>query len=113
MKRSRDGNLRQADVPGCVEEREALRVQWQQEGDTAMEPTTLEGARQLFRENSLRTRREDIRRLVRLRFGRVVPEVEALIAATETEDGLRVLFDCAAVAQNGEDLLRPLDDAQS
>jgi hypothetical protein len=109
MKRSRDGSLRQADGPGCVEEREELRVQGQQEGDAAMEPTTLEGARQLFREHSLRTRREDIRRLVQLRFGRVWPEVDELIATTWTEDGMTGLFDRAVVAQHEDELLRPID----
>ena len=80
-----------------------------QEGDTAMEPTTLEGAQQLFRENSMRTRREDIRRLVQLKFGRVSPEVDALIEAPETEEGLTALFDRAVVAQREDELLRPID----
>jgi hypothetical protein len=61
----------------------------------------------------MRTRREDIKRLVQLKFGRVSPEVDALIASTKTEDGLRVLFDHAVVAQNEGDFLRPPDEAQS
>jgi hypothetical protein len=93
--------------PLANEEWEELQVQWQQEGDTTMEPTTLEGAQQLFRDNSMRTRREDIKRAVQLRFGRVSPEVDALVAATKTEDGLRVLFNHAVVAQNEDDFLPP------
>jgi hypothetical protein len=60
----------------------------------------------------LRTRREYVRRAIQLRFGRVSPEVNALIEATDTEDGLTALFDRAVVAQNEDDLLRPLDEAQ-
>jgi hypothetical protein len=73
-----------------------------------MEATELTWAGQI----SLRAQRKDIRRLIQLRFGRVSPEVEALIAATETEDGLTALFDRAVVAQHEEELLRPLDEAQ-
>ena len=62
---------------------------------------------------SLRARREYVRRAIQLRFGRVSPEVDALVEATETEEGLTALFDRAVVAQHEEDLLRPLDDAQS
>jgi hypothetical protein len=39
--------------------------------------------------------------------------VDELITATKTEDGLRVLFDHAVVAQNEDDFLRPPDEAQS
>ena len=69
-------------------------------------------ALQLFRDNSLRTRREDFKRLVQLKFGRVSPEINALVEATETKEGLTALFDRAVVAQNEDELLRPLDDAQ-
>ena len=61
---------------------------------------------------SLRTRREDIKRLVQFKFGRVSPEVDARVEATETKEGLTALFDRAVVAQNEDELLRPLDDAQ-
>jgi hypothetical protein len=60
----------------------------------------------------LRTRREDVRRVIQLRFGHVSPEVDALIAATETEEGLTALFDRAVVAQNEDELLWPLDNVQ-
>ena len=73
-----------------------------------MDATELTWADQI----SLRTRREDIRRVIQLRFGRVSPEVDALIAATDTEDGLTALFDRAVVAQNEDELLRPLDGAE-
>jgi hypothetical protein len=56
---------------------------------------------------------QHVRRAIQLRFGRVSPEVNALIAATETEDGLTALFDRAVVAPNEDDLLWPLDEAQS
>ena len=100
-------------LPLTDEEREALRVQLEQEGDVTMEATELTWADQIDLRSSLRTRREDIRRLIQLKFGRLSPEVEALIEATETEDGLTALFDRAVVAQPEDELLRPLDDVQS
>jgi hypothetical protein len=74
-----------------------------------LEATDLTWADQI----SLRTRREDVRRAIQLRFGRVSPEVDALVEATETADGLTALFDRAVLAQNEDELLRPLHDAQS
>ena len=62
---------------------------------------------------SLRARREYVRRAIQLRFGRVSPEVDARVEAIETEDGLTALFDRALVSQNEDELLRPLDEAQS
>jgi hypothetical protein len=106
-------NLVETYLPLSVEEREELRVQLQQEDDTGMETTALEWAQQLFRDNSLRTRREDVRRAIQLRFGRVLPEVDALVEATATEDGLTALFDRAVVAQNEDELLQPLEGPQS
>ena len=54
-----------------------------------------------------------VRRAIQLQFRRVSPEINALIAATETEDGLTALSDRTVVAPNEDDLLRPLDEAQS
>ena len=77
-------------------------------GDVTMDATELTWADRI----SLRTRREDVRRAIQLRFWRVSPEVDALVEATETEEGLTALFDRAVVAQNEDELLRPLDDTQ-
>ena len=107
------GNLVETYLPLTDEEREALRVQLEQEGDVTMEATELTWADQIDLRSSLRTRREYVRRAIQLRFGRVSPEVDALVEATETEEGLTALFDRAVVAQNEDELLRPLDDAQS
>jgi hypothetical protein len=102
-------NLVATYLPLTDEERDALRVQLEKEGDVTMEATELTWADRI----SLRARREYVRRAIQLRFGRVSPEVDALVEATETEEGLTALFDRAVVAQHEEDLLRPLDDAQS
>jgi len=77
-----------------------------------MDATELTWADQIDLRSSLRTQRKDIRRLVQLKFGRVSPEINALVEATETKEGLTALFDRAVVAQNEDELLRPLDDAQ-
>jgi hypothetical protein len=63
-----------------------------------MDATELTWADQIDLRSSLRTRREDIRRLVQLKFGRVSSDVDALVEATETEEGLTALFDRAVVA---------------
>ena len=86
------GNLVETYLPLTDEEREALRVQLEQEGDVTMEVSELTWADQIDFRSSLRTRREDVRRAVQLRFGRISPEVNALI-------------DRAAVAQNEAELL--------
>src|SRR5947209_7318434 len=98
------GNLVATYLPLTDEERDALRVQLEQEGDVTMDATELTWADQI----SLRTQRKDIRRLIQFKFGHVSPEIDALIEATETEDGLTALFDRALVAQNEDELLRPL-----
>jgi hypothetical protein len=102
-------NLVATYLPLTEEEREALRVQLKQEGDITMEATELTWADRI----SLRARREYVRRAIQLRFGRVSPEVDELVEATETEEGLTALFDRAVMAQNEDELLRPLDEAQS
>jgi hypothetical protein len=106
-------NLVATYLPLTDEEREALRVQLSQERDVTMDATELTWAGQIDLQSSLRTRREYVRRAIQLRFGRVSPEVDARVEATETEDGLTALFDRALVAQNEDELLRPLDEAQS
>ena len=112
-KRSLLGNLVVTYLPLTDEEREALRIQLEQRGDMTMDATELTWADQIDLRSSLRTRREDIKRLIQYKFGRVSPEVDARVEATETEDGLTALFDRALVAQNEDELLRPRDEAQS
>ena len=58
-------------------------------------------------EVTLRTLRKDIRKVVQVRFGRVSPEVEAIIDGTEEEDTLNAFFDRALAAQTESDLLHP------
>src|SRR5205823_14187982 len=106
------GNLVKTYLPLTEEEREALRVQLEQKGDVTMEATELTWAGQIDLRSSLRTRREDIKRLIQFKFGGVSPEIDALVEATETEDGLTALFDRALVAQHEEELLQPPDDAE-
>lgn len=55
----------------------------------------------------MRTRREDIRKVVEVRFGRVSPEVNAVIDETETDEELNALFERALRAQTENDMLRP------
>ncbi len=50
-------------------------------------------------------RREDIKRAVRVRFGHIAPEVEAVINTAEYDDELDALFDRAVLAQTETDLL--------
>jgi len=57
-------------------------------------------------EVTVRTRREVIRELVRRKFERISPEVEALIGRTESEGDLRALFERAIDARAVSDLLR-------
>jgi len=56
---------------------------------------------------TVRTRREDIRKVVEVRFGRVSPEVNAVIDETETDEELNALFERALRAQTENDMLRP------
>ena len=55
---------------------------------------------------SLRARREDIRRLVQLKFGRVAPEVGALIEGVDSEEAAGELFDRVFAVQTESDLLQ-------
>jgi len=54
----------------------------------------------------LEVRREDIKRVVQVRLGRLSPEVEAAINAITSDDELEALFDRALVAQTESDLLQ-------
>ena len=73
----------------------------------ALEAVELTWRSRVDLEATLRTRREDIRKVVQARFGRVSPEVEAVIAGTEAEAALSALFDRALAAQAESDLLCP------
>src|SRR5919199_1232880 len=95
-------NLVATYLPLTDEEREALRVQLEQGGDVTMEATELTWADRI----SLRARREDIRRLVRLKFGRVAPEVGALIEGVDSEEAAGELFDRVFAVQTESDLLQ-------
>ncbi len=98
------GNLIETHLPLSDAEREALRIQLEQEGDTTMDVTELTWAGQIDLRVSLRVKRDDIRRVVQRRFGQVTPQVEAFIAATETEEDLDALLDRAVVARTEDEL---------
>jgi len=98
-------------LPLSIEERAEV-VELEQGGNTTMDvPTdapTLEWAQQLFRDNALHRQREDIRRLVRLKFGQVTTEVEAVIDAVRTEEEANSLFDRAFAVQTESGLLQSI-----
>jgi hypothetical protein len=95
------GNLVETYLPLADEERNALRVRLEQDGDVTMHATELTWADQI----SLRARREDIRRRVQLRFGRVSPEVGALIEGVDSDEAAGELFDRVFAVQTESDLL--------
>jgi len=70
-----------------------------------MRTTELTWRSRVDQEVTIRTRREDIREIVRRKFGRVSPEVEALIDGTDSEDDLKALFGRTIDAQAEHDLL--------
>lgn len=84
-------------------ERTALRLQLKRQGgDTVkMEATELTWRSRV----EIEIRREDIKRAVRVRFGHIAPEVEAVINTAEYDDELDALFDRAVLAQTETDLL--------
>jgi len=71
-----------------------------------MEATELTWRSRIDLEVTLRTLRENIRELSQGKFGRVSPEVEAMIDGAATEDDLRALFRRAIAAQTEDDLLQ-------
>jgi len=73
----------------------------------ALEATELTWRSRVDLDVTVRTRREDIKKAVEVRFGRVPPEVDAVIDGTETEEELNALFERALRAQTESDLLRP------
>ena len=91
-----------------MEDRTALRRQVEAEGGDimALEAAELTWRSRVDLEVTLRTRREDIRKVVEVRFGRIAPEMEAIIDGTEAEEALNRLFERALTAQTESDLLR-------
>lgn len=71
-----------------------------------MRTTELTWRSRVDQEVTIRTRREDVREIVRRKFGRVSPEVEALIDGTDSEDDLKALFGRTVDAQAEHDLLQ-------
>jgi len=102
-------NLIATYLPLSRRERDELRVQLQQEGDPTMEATELTWADQVYWEGREKGRvqglREAIERLVRARFGRVAPELEATLAAMTREEDLAAFVDRVGKAQSEVDLL--------
>lgn len=70
----------------------------------ALDATELTWRSRVDLEVTLRTRREDIRRIIQTRFGQVSAEMDALISGTDTEDGLDALFERALTVQAVSDL---------
>ena len=98
------GDVVETYLPLSVEDRTALRLQLQAEGEVAAMETTELTWRSRFK---LEVRREDIKRVVQVRLGRLSPEVEAAINAITADEVLDAFFDRALVAQTESDLLRP------
>ncbi len=91
------------------DDRAALRRQVEAEGEDimALKTAELSWRSRVDLEVTLRTRREDIRKAVEVRFGRVSPEVDAIIGEATTEEELNALFERALRARTENDLLRP------
>lgn len=91
-------------LPLTTSEQDTLRIEWGEEDNAMMDlpadVSLLDWAQQLFRDNSLRTRRSDIRRLVQLKFGRLSPEIDTLIEGVDSEDAANRLFDRVFAAQD-------------
>jgi len=100
------GNVVETYSPLGDAERDQLRVQLQEEGDTTMEATDLTWADRIALRTLLQTTRQNIRELVQIRFGRVAPALDTQIDRADSEEALKALFRRAAVAQTEDDLVR-------
>ncbi len=100
------GNVVETYTSFSDEERDALRVQLEQEGDVIMDATELTWADRIALRTTLQTMRKDIRQLMQIRFGHVTPEVEERINSAGSEEELDALFRRAALAQTENDLVR-------
>jgi len=70
-----------------------------------MEMTELTWADRMYLRGSLATRREDIRRVLRLRFGQVSERLNVVIDEINTDEELSSFFDRTIVARTEDDLL--------
>jgi hypothetical protein len=104
------GDVVETYLPLSGEDRVALRQAVEQEGGDLMtlDATELTWRSRIDLEATLRTRREDVRKVVQAHFGRVSPEVEAVISGAQTEEALTALFDRALAVQVEADLLAPV-----
>jgi len=92
-------------LPLSDEERERLRVQLEQEGDSTMEATELTWAERVEQRGSLLGMREAIRQMLRVRLGSVSPELESALAGMTREEELTTFIERAAVARSEAELL--------
>jgi hypothetical protein len=99
------GNLVETYLPLNDAEREALRLQLEQEGDTTMEATELTWADQIDLRASLRKGRQDIKKLIGIKFGRISPDMEAHIDGIDSEEELDAFFERVAAAQAEDELI--------
>lgn len=101
------GDVVETYLPLGDDDRMALRQQLERdEGNImALDATELTWRSRVDLEATLRTRREDIRKVLQARFGRLSPETAHLIDGTATEEGLNALFDRALAIQVESDLL--------
>ncbi len=96
-------------LPLSDEERERLRVQLEQEGDSTMEATELTWAERVEQRGEQRGNllgmREAIRQMLRVRLGSVSPELESALAGMTREEELTTFIERAAVARSEAELL--------
>jgi len=105
-------NLIATYLPLSNDERDALQVQLEQQGDTTLEATELTWADHLVlqgreegREEGREALREAILRLARARFGSVSPALEQAVQEMTRENDLLAFFDQALYAQGEADVL--------
>jgi len=101
-------NLIATYLPLSNDERDALQVQLEQQGDTTLEATELTWADHLVlqgREEGREALREAILRLARARFGSVSPALEQAVQEMTRENDLLAFFDRALYAQGEADVL--------
>ncbi len=102
-------NLIATYLPLSSDERSALQVQLEQQGDTTLEATELTWAEQMILQGREQGREEGLRemilRLARARFGDVSPPLEQAVGAMTREDELLAFFDRTLRAGSEVELL--------
>ncbi len=98
-------NLIATYLPLSSDERSALQVQLEQQGDTTLEATELTWADQMILQGREEALRETILRLARARFGDVSPPLEQAVGAMTREDELLAFFDRTLRAGSEVELL--------